>query len=819
MYNESLKCHMWDFVACALLLEYITQHGTNLSELLCMVECTMALRQKLPVLSCFLLLLVITMINLLLVLYIHGYKVLFLAALDQPPNSKTVLWHVINSNEFKPSTENVVDVIAPADHLNTVDVQQMADDAAPPPMDAVGVGQMGDNTAPPLGAVDIVQMGDDASRKENRLQVNTENVVDVIVPADHLNTVDVWQMADDAAPPSMDAVDRDVGQMGDNTAPPLDAVDMVQMGDDASRKENRLQVNTENVVDVIVPADHLNTVDVWQMADDAAPPSMDAVDRDVGQMGDNTAPPLDAVDMVQMGDDASRKENRLQVNTENVVDVIVPADHLNTVDVWQMADDAAPPSMDAVDRDVGQMGDNTAPPLDAVDMVQMGDDASRKENRLQVSSLEQKQYLLAMVYAEQLTASTKHYISLVGLAAHWGMWAVEPLITKSRLHGARCLYGSVENQTFHHYARLTNMVPFDRELSQCFTSDRASLIDNRTVFLSRSYRDIVVVHFVLLKPHPIASNCGNILGNGPYRKELKQSGNNMVECTKIAANRGLSGAVERTLNEELNTNGLSDIGMFHVSRVVCVNGLQEVSLAGLKDFAQSPGGRESVVFVMWQSGRTVASLSTDIRLHRCSVSIQHSTEVSKAASLFLYSLNLKKPFLSIHIRTERIIHTNSLHPGYQKCCMKRLHMLIYNIMEKHKLLNVLLMRDYGQYGTDSCFYGNRTLPRRNKPHWFCKRLSDDIMEEIGEWGIHYSAFDPSKFQMIENAGFVSFVEADALLQGEVLLTVGFGGFQGQLHRKFASLGTDTQFKAYHICPCYTSKENLHGLLTSESCDV
>ena len=435
---------------------------------------------------------------------------------------------------------------------------------------------------------------------------------------------------------------------------------------------------------------------------------------------------------------------------------------------------------------------------------------------LKANSLEQKpyaQYLLAMVYAEQLTSSVQHYITLVTIAADWGIKSVEPFVTNSRLHGTRCLNGSVESQTFYRYAQLINIPQFDRELRQCLTIDRVYLTDNRTVFLSHSYRDIVVVHFVLLKPHPIASNCGNIHTNRPYLNILQQANDSMVECTSIAEREGLSGAVERTLNNELDASGLSDSGPFRVNKVICVSGLKEVSLTRLKDLVQSPEGRKSIVFVMWQSERSmaIASSSEKAKLHRCSVShLQHSAEVSKAASLFLDSLNLTLSFLSLHIRSERIIHTNSLHPGYQKCCMSRLHILIDNIMKKHKLLSVLLVKDYGQYGTDSCFYGNH----HTRPHWYCRKLSDDMMKKIGEWDIHYSAFDPSKFQTVKNSGFVSLDEKDTLLQGDVLVTVGTGSFQGQLRRTFNSLGK----MEYHICPCYKGKENLHGLITSDSCD-
>ena len=453
--------------------------------------------------------------------------------------------------------------------------------------------------------------------------------------------------------------------------------------------------------------------------------------------------------------------------------------------------------------------------------VNVTDSLTSLQNELNATihtPIQKASYLLAMVYAEQLNSATHHYASLVNIAADWMMKSIEPMIAKSRLYGLQCLYNPNINENFYHYGQFFNFGQVSQRLNRCLASGNVSVITSRADFLSGSHRDIVVVHFVHKKPLPVISNCVGIPNNKPYLQKLHYTGENFADCTKVAGETGMLASVEKMLNDELKGNGMGVHETFHVSKVICVDAFQQVSIPKLKEAIQSHGKTSSVVFIHWQGERTAISLSGNERSRRCLLNrIEHSEEVIKAASLFIDSLNLKRPFLSVHIRSERIIHSNSLHSGYQECCMRRLHSLIEEIMKKHELLSVLLVRDYGEYGTDSCFYGDHT-----KPHWFCKDLSDHMMKEIGEWGIHYSSFDPSKFQSVKNSGFVSLVETNVLLQGEVLLTVGYGSFQSQLIGRFIDQNPfkiNAQLQTYSICHCYKNdKEDLRGLLTSNSCE-
>lgn len=423
------------------------------------------------------------------------------------------------------------------------------------------------------------------------------------------------------------------------------------------------------------------------------------------------------------------------------------------------------------------------------------------------------QYLLAVVYAEQLNAATKHYLDLLRIAGEWHMKGVEPLVARSRVYGLKCLRGSKfnVNETFYHYSRFFNITQVKEVMDDCLNGASNTSITSRAEFLSNSYRNITIVHFVQRKNLPLAQYCVN--GLSPLYKQLfNQNTANIIDCTEQATAQGMVTSVEATLNAELE-NYATENKRFSVRRVVCVNALKPLSLASLKQSVSS-SRRESIVFIHWQGARTVPSLLDYSNPDHClKTSLQHSSEVATASSIFLNSLGLKRPFLSLHIRSERIIYSNSLHTGYTTCCLNKLHILVDKIMRRHKLLDVLLVRDYGKYGTDTCFYKDNSRPR-----WYCNKLSDVMMDMIKSWGLDYTAFDPVKLGTVDNSAFASLVEADALLHGSVLLTVGYGSFQGQLRTRFINQTPGGSKLSYQICPSYLGKEEVHGLNIGPSCE-
>ena len=440
-------------------------------------------------------------------------------------------------------------------------------------------------------------------------------------------------------------------------------------------------------------------------------------------------------------------------------------------------------------------------------------------NRLRDTGLS---FMLSFHYAEQLTCASSHFVELVNLAVHWNMTAVEPLVKNSRLFGFHGSSKSWQQDPSYWYGRLFNLTLANEKLSNCllgttYTSNSSIILPFHD-FLLNSYRSITVVLFV--HGHSPTYIKDDILGdveNKVFQSKLDSKGNmtSIVDCTLEGKNTATMKTVESLLNLEASTSSKVEAN-FVVSRMICVNSSDVISLIDLKEAVfPSQIHNESVVFLFWQGLRTVYKFQEENVLHKCHLNFPHSNEVVKTSQQFIQSLSLKRPFLSVHMRTEKLLKHEITHPGYFNCCIERLHSMINATIEKYKLKSVLILRDYGTYGTDACLYDGKWLPSN-----ICKEQSDKAVERLNQWGIPVVEFDPAAFHAPKNAGFVSLVEADALLQGDVLINLGCGSFQHNIIQKFIhkySNETDPKARCYSVCPCLQGIGWVHGLNIEPKC--
>ena len=297
-----------------------------------------------------------------------------------------------------------------------------------------------------------------------------------------------------------------------------------------------------------------------------------------------------------------------------------------------------------------------------------------------------------------------------------------------------------------------------------------------------------------------------------------------VDCTAAAESVGIVSNLSSLLNWEADSIAGSlhhKTGQFSVKKVICVDGRNTLSLPDLKHSVLfPPGTRQTVIFSRWQAhftARPVRDLNS-IPCYNPSLfySVPHSQDVVAMAKFLLSLRNFTKPFLSLHLRTERIIQYDVFQPGFTKCCLKRLRKLL-EVIIKHQpaLEGVLAIRDYHNngYGTETCYYGREWLNSS-----MCKALSDKMVDQIQRWGISFSEYSPADLSKRANAGYVSVVEAESLLQGDVMVTVGFGSFQSwiieqRVHRKRSRAWRNW----YSICTKDPQHEHLNGVNVGPSC--
>ena len=474
-----------------------------------------------------------------------------------------------------------------------------------------------------------------------------------------------------------------------------------------------------------------------------------------------------------------------------------------------------------------------------------------------------KGYLLALYVLEQLTMSSAHYISLLNLAHSWKLTGVEPTVCHSRMYGLPGIT-SICNQQNNasklkainsvevKYSRLYNLSHLNGKLKKCLDHDvdarhwqreceptdssSCKVIESLDDFIQSSHRDIVLVHFVRgiggaasrlsFLPPDVVQRLGE--------RVTFPVGNPIVNCTQLARETGLTSVIEQMLNKLASKRPV-----FVVKRAICINidrTKQGLDATHLKNAVFQSVPNVSVVFTKWQN-RGVIGQGSDI-LSKCKVSpIHHSGEVVATSKRFLSSMNIKQPFLSVHLRLERLYQCEALIPGYTNCCVERLSSLLSKVLHRYKISekDVLIIKDYGQYGTDSCTY-----KREYVAHSICMNLTRDFFTNLQKYGYRASEFLPATFNGVpDNSAFVSLVEAGAILSGSVLIAGGFGSYQGTVIKQF--IGVDNpaiSFKhfdnkhqygnsslydrVYRVCTCTPLKghlEKLNGIdLGRRSCE-
>ena len=371
------------------------------------------------------------------------------------------------------------------------------------------------------------------------------------------------------------------------------------------------------------------------------------------------------------------------------------------------------------------------------------------------------------------------------MARQWNLTGVEPLVYGSRTFALRSMHPRDVNGSMY-YHQLLNISSMRDKLNECFrqkypildmnaTGDRDQLFVPLREFLMNSKRAITLVYF---PKHVIV-----------IRKDVQSTADRalsrlttITECTETLKRSGVSENVEVLLNQELIIEEANGSLNFRVIQAFCVPRI-EISLVQIREYILSKIHRDksqaidaSIVFVSWQ-GRFTRTFTDMDTLHRCRLpinSIAPNQLVISKSDQFIQSLGLQKlNYIGIHIRFEKLFATafkyyenDSRH--YLDCCLLRLNVVLKQVKKIHNLTSegsTLLLHDYGRYGTDVCQYDGGWKSRSIH----CVNESQHLLSLLNE--TKASEFDPVKFDVPQNSGFVSLIEGLALAGGQILVVV------------------------------------------------
>ena len=406
-------------------------------------------------------------------------------------------------------------------------------------------------------------------------------------------------------------------------------------------------------------------------------------------------------------------------------------------------------------------------------------------------------FFMSLSYFEQLTCATRNLLSAGNVAQNLGAKVVMPFLLRSRLYGIPELLPDKEVpdiffplHTIYDIEQLNTTFHF---LSNTYLADFED-------FLYNSPREIVMVDFIHTRvaPKDLSLSPKSI---AEINHLMIFNSHNIFDCTSLVFRRKQSFLEKLTLMLRISTRRLG-VKEFVIHKYICINPLVDVTTDELKKLI----GPEpcTVIFTQWRgcayyscdimAPRKISSSfrnrflyhsnHTKSKPHVKDIVLPLSSTIKISAAQYLQKINLSSPFISVHIRIEKLFLVNEKINGHTECCLGILDSLLKSL--KWNLNHSLLITDITEYGSDSCHEKEQCLPHSRK-----------VKRALNTMGLTQHSFNPNAVGSRKNSGFASLVELHMLAMGDRLIVVGQGSFKHQLITNF--LNSNPTNKLYHIC--------------------
>ena len=403
-------------------------------------------------------------------------------------------------------------------------------------------------------------------------------------------------------------------------------------------------------------------------------------------------------------------------------------------------------------------------------------------------------YLFFVSITEQLSQNTLKFIQLCYFGALWNLSVIEPSIyQKSEFLSSLPPVSEVNMLSFFD---LYNVTAVEERLTKCFKPNLPKVRQKEFKFhkmdeaLIHSQREILIVRFMEKRwSEKISWSCG--------------------ECD------GISSDVKKTVLKALNTrvHKVKKTAMevhgeeyaFRIWRALCIDAIKGVPFSFLNasnciqkhldEKKKHDISGVSVVVHQWKKVVTTYSdwyyycpQFTFNKTYCQNEALPYTPLVLSTAQKIQQNYNLPERYIGIYVRTERIAQQEHKNPGMLKRCFDQLmtklntSRVLYDI----PLSNVVLIHDAGKYGSNSFGYYN-AMPRVKT-----------LLEMFKSHKIQTVYYDPKvQKEVPQHRAFVASVEQEFLSRSYVLMTMGSGGFQKNVKKRF--LASHDKDKLYVIC--------------------
>ncbi|XP_065911535.1 uncharacterized protein [Dysidea avara] len=405
-------------------------------------------------------------------------------------------------------------------------------------------------------------------------------------------------------------------------------------------------------------------------------------------------------------------------------------------------------------------------------------------NHLQskVNDTKESSFLLALNYFEQLTCATRNFLSFGYVAQNLGAKVVIPYLVHSRLYSIPDLLPSREIPGLFYPL---NTVYDINKLNETFYSLSKAYLVYFKDFILHAPRDIVLIDIIhkTLAPREF----------GLIYKDLKK----VLLYTSVNKTAFNCNHLVSTWNQPL----------FHgIELMLRISARYFDADVTTDEIKQLIGPKpQTIIFTQWRNcayhsceinaPRTIGNPVRNRILHHKPVqslapqSINHTplpfnNTIKSAAIKYLQSIKIFSPYISLHIRIEKLSRINEKISGHTDCCFGLLDGLLASLKEKY-FNQTLMITDISEYGSDAC-YDKVCAPHAKKVKKMLKQRQL----------VQYS-FDPKVVGSSDSPAFASLAEMHMLAMGDRLIVMGYGSFKTQIITQF--LYSHPRNHLYHIC--------------------
>ncbi|XP_065910451.1 uncharacterized protein [Dysidea avara] len=397
-------------------------------------------------------------------------------------------------------------------------------------------------------------------------------------------------------------------------------------------------------------------------------------------------------------------------------------------------------------------------------------------------------FVLALEYYEQLTCATRNLLQLCNIAQNLKARVVTPFLLRSLLNGIPDF-----NSTRRHYYPLNTVYDVPK-LNETFHTITGTHLVTFNQFIQHAPRDVVLVDTLY-----------SYEAKTEY-KTFNDSGFELFNCP----NHLSPDQIDTARNAENNLQKHTVVNHFVVKKFICLpRTTHDITTDQIKQFIGIKP--HTIVFNQWRgcayhscevkAPRNVVnsarhrilyhSVTSQRSLTYKDISLPYNNAVVSSAKAFLDKISLAFPFVSVHVRIEKLAIVNRKINGLTKCCMNLLDNLVKSFRQKYNTNHFMTITDIGKYGTIGCT--DRT----------CIQHVKVVESALTSMNLTQYKFDPELTHASDNPSFVSLVEMHTLAMGDRLVVVGHGSFKYQLITQF--LITNAHKKVYYIC---TEKGNI-----------